>query len=219
MKEILSNNKIIYGVIGLIIILGIIISVTIGFKYELKYDENESFDIYIGKEFTINEMQELLKDVFNGKKVVAEYVEEFKDTVCITTTNITEEEKASFVQKINEKYELEYTVDNINVISNSQVKLIDMLKQSILPILWCSTIITAYFMIVYRKEGIVKVFVTSILTIVISQALLFSIIAIVRFHIGRFTLLLIIAAYIISIASLICKFEKIKSNLKPEKKK
>ena len=95
----------------------------------------------------------------------------------------------------------------------------DIVKQYILPLVYALVLILVYFIIAYRKEGILKVLITSILTIILSQAILFSLIAIVRFPVGKYLLTLILAVFVISISCLIVKFEKAKNSLKEEKRK
>jgi len=219
MKNITQNKKIIYALIVLIIIVGVIIIFTLGFNYELKYDNNQTIQINLKEQFQIEEMKKITKEVFKDKNVTVEYVEEFKDTVYITTNQITEEEKNSLIEKINEKYESEYDVEDFEIKTNSKIELIDILKQYILPLIIVSAIIILYFIIMYRKIGVIKVITASVMNIVFSQALLFTLIAITRFPIGRLMLTLIISSFVISIVCLIRNFEKEKYSLNKENKK
>lgn len=219
MKKIMKNSKIIYAIIALIIVVGAVIIFTLGFNYELKYDKNNTIQIYLEEQFQMEEVRNITKEIFKNKKVIVEYVEEFKDTVNITTTEITEEEKSALIQKINEKYGLEYVSEDFEIVSNSKIKLIDMLKQYILPIIIVAVIIILYFIIMYKRIGIIKIITKSVITIFISQVILFSLTAITRFPIGRLTLTLVISTFLISIVCLISKFEKEKNNKRAQNKK
>jgi len=211
MKKLLSNNKILYIIIALIIIIGLIVGFIFGFNKQLEYDKNDSIMIYLGNKCEIKDVKEITNQVLKDKKTSIKYVEEFKDTVLIISEEITEEEKNLLIEKTNEKFEIENTVDNVEVIINSEIKLIDILKQYITPFVITSIVIILYFIIMYKKVGIIKVIYTSILVIIISQVSLFSIIAITRFPIGVFTLTFVLAFFIISIVYLINKFEKEKN--------
>ena len=219
MKKIIQNNKIIYAIIGIIIIVAAVMIVTMGFNYELKFNENKSIEINLKEQFQIEEIKKITKEVFKDKKVIVEYVEEFKDTVYITTNEITEEEKSAVIQKINEKYSLEYVAEDFAITTNKQTKVIDIVKNSIMPLVWTSVIVIVYFICIYRKIGVINVIVKSIMVIILSQILLFSLYVITRYPIGITTLTLIIATYIISITCLITKFEKEKRRIKQENKK
>ena len=60
-------------------------------------------------------------------------------------------------------------------------------------------IISAYMLIKYRKNGIVKMLTQIILIPVIVELLLLSLIAILRIPVGRTTPIIVILAYIMSI--------------------
>ena len=219
MKKIASNKKLIYIIASLLIIVGIVMIIIKGFNYELKYDKNQNIEIYLNKEIDIKEIEEIAKSVFNEKKVLVEYVEVFKDTVNITANEITEQEKESLIQKVNEKYELEKEGSEVKIVTNQRISLYDILKQYVFTLSLSSIVIVIYFVIRYRKIGILNVLVNSILTIILSQLVLFSIIAIVRFPIGKYLLTLILTVFVMSIIDLIIAFEKENKNIKQEKKK
>jgi len=214
MKKILSNNKVIYSIAFVIIVVGLLVAFTVGFSTELEYDKNESVIIYIGTEFKIEDIEKIAKDTLDGENVVVKFVGEFKDTVSITVEEITDDEKSMLLENINKKFELEITEENIQKLINKEVLLIDILKQYVTPLIIASGIIIIYFMIIYRKNGAIKVACISIISIIVFQVLLFSIIAITRLPIGRITLTLILVAFMLSIVYLIKKFEKVKENLK-----
>ena len=68
--------------------------------------------------------------------------------------------------------------------------------------------ILVYMSIRYKKLGILKVFGKIIITIVIAQVLLFSVIAITRIPVGRLTIPMVIAVYLLVLVSITNKFEK-----------
>ena len=71
----------------------------------------------------------------------------------------------------------------------------------------------------YHNIGILKVLLLSCLIPVISELLLFSIVAIARIPFGRLTSAIALGVYIISIMGLTYKFQNYKENLNLENKK
>lgn len=210
MKQLKNPKKIFfYLVIALIIIAGIIMIAVKGFNVELRYKANQKIELSIGETVDISKIQEKADEVFSKGKSIVQSVEIFKDSVQITAENISEEQKNELVEKVNELYPQEATegekttkllnAESITIDSTENARLRDILKPYVIPTIVVTIIILAYYAILYRKLGVIKVILRSLLTIVLAQAVLLSILAITRFPMGRLTTHLILLVYVTSL--------------------
>lgn len=210
--EQLKNPKkmILCMVIAIIIIIGIIMIASKGFNVELRYTANQTIQFTIGERVDVEKIQEKVDEVFGKGFAIVQVVELYKDTVQVTAKEITEEQKNSLVQKINELYpqepaiegeEAPYLLDasDITINSNENARLRDILKPYIIPLTIATSLVLAYYAIRYRKLGVVKVLIESGVIMAIAQALLLSVLAIVRFPMGRLTTPLILLVYVVSL--------------------
>jgi len=223
MKQSKSTKIICFIIIALTIIAGIAMIALKGFNVEVRYTAHQKVELVIGEEIKdVSKIQEKADEVFGKGKSVVQIVEVYKDTVQITAKEITEEQKNSLVEKVNELYpqevaenaegteegtETEETAKILDAstitIQNSQnARLRDFLKPYVIPVTVVTTIIIAYFVILYYKLGIRKIIIKSVLTIVLSQAVLLSVLALTRFPMGRFSTPLILLVYVTSLINL-----------------
>lgn len=208
MKQLKDPKKIIlYAIIALIIILGIVMVAIKGFNVELRYRANQKVELAIGEEVNATEIQKKADEVFGKGNSIVQVVEIYKDAVQITAESITEEQKNDLVEKVNELYPQEATEEGkepeklldaskITIQSTQNAHLRDFLKPYIIPTSVITIIIIAYYAIRYHKLGTIKVILKSIIIIVLTQLLLLSILAIVRFPMGRLTTPLILLVYL-----------------------
>ena len=195
-------KKIVYIILICIIIAGIIIIPTIGLNADLIYSKNVEIDVYLGKTFNMNDMENLVNEVFPDEKNIIQQIEVFGDMVAITIPDTrTEEELDSKVEeltaKINEKYELEITSDDVQITHNPKVRLSSVVIPYALWIGISAALILVYVAIRYRKLGVVKTLLTYIISIVAVELLLLSIIAITRYPVNRIIVPLGLAAFVI----------------------
>ena len=193
-----NSTKFMIVLIILILIAGTIILFTKGLAFGLKYGEAQEIEVNIGDEVQISDIKEVTSEVFGSQPVLVRYIEIYKDTVNITTTSITEEQKDELITKLNEKYEKELSLDDVEITQKSSVKLKDIIKHYIAPFGIVTAIVLVYFMIRYHKLNIFKVLVQAIVIMVLSQWMLLSIMAITRMPVGDFTIPAVIVIYIIS---------------------
>ena len=104
MKNLTSKQKILIVLLAIIIISGIIVTVTIGLKFDLKYEKSQKIELNLKKEFEISDIKTITDEVLKGQDVIIQKVELYEDMVSIISNQITEEQKNNIVQKINEKY-------------------------------------------------------------------------------------------------------------------
>lgn len=210
MKQLKDPKKIFfYVIIALIIIAGIVMVAVKGFNVELRYKANKKVELAIGETVDTLKIQEKADEVFGKGKSVVQLVEVFKDTVQITAEDITEEQKNSLVAKVNELYPQEVAEDGttttlldaskITIESSENARLRNFLKPYVIPTVVVTIVILVYYAILYRKLGIAKVILKSVLTIITAQLVLLSVLAISRFPMGRLTTPLVLLVYVTSL--------------------
>lgn len=207
MENLKNKKTILCAIIGIIIVIGIICICTLKLNYTLMYSNNTRINIYIGKAYNMNDIKQIAEEVFQNKEIIYQKVENFNDTVSITVKETSEEQINTLKEKILEKYELEDI--EIESVSVGNYRGRDIVKPYIIPTLISVGLIGIYMAVRYRKLGIAKVVLSFIIAIVISQALLLSIIAIYRIPIGIYTMPISMLVYIISII-----YDVVKNNKK-----
>ncbi len=213
MKQISTKNKIIGIVSILIVIIALIVVIVGGFNVERKYQSYKKISIYVGEEVDIEKIEKVVNDTLGKNKATVQKIEIYNDTFQVIAKEITEEQKNTIVDKINELYPIT-TVDNnventetsirvkkedIQIVSASNVRLRDVFKPYIMPFVIATLCIIVYVAIRYRKIGVIRVILETIGVLLGVQILLLSVLAIIRFPMGRFTPALILIAYIMSV--------------------
>jgi preprotein translocase subunit SecF len=212
------KKKIIYGIIALLIIAGAIVVFTKGFNFSLNYQANQKIELYIEEEFETSDIKAITDEVLEGKQVVIQKVEVYKDMVSIASSEITDEEKASIVEKVNEKYSLELEADDITIDSVPHTRLRDILKPYVLPGVLSALLILVYIEARFYKLGIASVMLKTILATVVGQLAIFSVMAITRFPIGEFTMAIALFVYLLTMLAVTSNFEKNLAKIKEEEK-
>ena len=219
MKNISKKAKILSIIIAIIIIAGIIVIATKGFNFDLKYEKSQKVELYIEQEFEINDIKAITDEVMPGKQVIIQKVEVFEDSVSITASEITDEEKSNLITKINEKYGTELLADSTEIENIPHTRARDIVKPYAWPFAIATIIILAYMAIRYHKLGSIKIIAKTIGINLVSQATLISIIAITRIPFGRLTIPMVLAVYLLTIVGLTARLEKRLKENKEEKKK
>ena len=209
-----------YIVLALVIIAtGIIIVATKGFNFDLRYRQSKRIELDLGKEFEISDVKKIVDEIKPNEEILIQKVEVYEDSVSITANEITEEEKTNIINKINEKYETELSEENIEIKSIPHTKLLDIIKPYIMPFIILTIIILVYMIIRYRSLKLANVILKTLLTIIVSQAILLSIIAITRIPVGKLTISMVIALYMLILVAITSKFEKDKTKIEIEETK
>lgn len=175
-----GTKKILLLGLILIIIAGMVVVALKGFNVSLINEQHESIDLIIGKEINIYDINEICKNVFKDKKFVIRKVELFDDAVNINVESITDEEKQSLVEKVNEKYGTTFTTETIKVMTNSNIRIRDLVKPYITPILISTVCIIAYMIIRFRNTKVITLLGKIFVIILLTEAFVASIISIVR---------------------------------------
>ncbi len=211
-----KNTKVLIILIALILVIGTIMIFTKGLKFELKYQDSKKLELNLGKEFERKDIEEITDEVFERQQVLIQEIELYKDSVSITTSEITEKQKENLITKINEKYGTDYKAENVAVEKVAHVRGRDIIKPYILPFVISSLIILVYIIVRYYKLNILKVIMKTVGIITLAQMVLLGIIAITRMPIGNFTIPLVIFVYMFSLYISTAIFEKELENVTVE---
>ena len=198
MEKLKEKSKLIIAIIAVVIIAGIVVVMTMGFNFELQYQQSQNIELYLNKEFKLEEIKEIAMEVLQSDVVVQE-VELYGDTAYITAKEISEEQRNQIVQKVNQKYETELKAEEITIENNPHIKGYDIIKLYIIPFILVTVIILIYVGIKYRKIGVYKVMLITAISLIVMTALLGSIIAIARIPVGRFTMPMELLVYLLTL--------------------
>ena len=221
MKQFIKSKQLKIILIALVIIAGIVMIAVKGFNFDLKYQDTQRVELYLKTEFNISDIRQITDEVFGNQKVMIQKVEVFEDSVSITTTSISDEQKSNLITKINEKYGTELTAEDTTVEDIGHTRGRDIIKPYILPFAIAVIVVLIYLGIRYHKLSIAKVIAKSIGIMALAQILLFSVMAITRIPIGRLTIPMVILVYLLTLFGITNKFEKdlSKKNLEENKDK
>lgn len=219
MKQLTKSKKIIILLTVIILIAGIAVTTIKGLNFDLKYQETQNIQIYIGKKFNDEDIKQITKEVFGNQSVMIQKVEIYKDTVIITAKEITEEQKNNLVTKINEKYGTELKAEEIEITNIPHTRGRDIILPYVVPFITAGAIVLAYMAIRYYKLGTEKVLAQTIGILITTQAILFSIIAITRIPVGRLTIPMVLMVYMLTLIGITTNMEKQLASKKLEESK
>lgn len=199
-------------ILGLILltIAGLIVVALKGFKVTLMFGKHESIELKVGKEINIDDIREICDEIFVNKKYVLKELEVFGDSFQINIQSITDDEKTNLINKVNEKFDTEKTVDDLRINSISNKRIRDVVKPYIVPMLITFTISFVYIGIRYRKNNSIKLILNIIKKIILTEMIILSIIAITRIPVDNNVIYIIM---IIPIIELICKMYNLEDKI------
>lgn len=182
------KKKIISIIIAIIILAGITTLIIFGFNKDLNYKDSTLLEIYIENEFSKSDILNIAKESFTGSEIKLLDIELVGNIVGVQLNKYEQEQLDNFITKLNEKYEIEYTLENINIIEMPAKNILNQIENYILPIGISIFLIITYNLIIYRKLGIFKVLLNTIVIILLSQIIYVSLIIITRMQINDFTI-------------------------------
>ena len=194
-----KSAKIIIALIAIILVAGTIMLCTKGLVFGLNYEDSKKVEINLGKQF---------EDVFGKQPVLIQAIEVYKDAVSITTTEITDDQKANLIAKLNEKYGTDISIDDITIEANAHIRGRDIVKPYIVSFAIATVIVLVYLSIRYYKLNSLKVLAKSIGIMLLAQLILLAIIAIARIPIGVLTMPVVLLIYVLSTYICTTKFDK-----------
>ena len=207
MKKLSGNKKIILLGIVLLIIAGIVVVALKGVKVSMMLQQHESISIHIGVKTSEKELKELLGEIFKDKHYILRMVEYFDDSVNICAESITNEEKTAIVQKINEKFGKEYDPNTITIQTVANVRVRDMLKPYVKPVIISAALIVVYMIIRFRKFNAFSLLGKIFAIIAVTEAVIFSVIAITRIPLSPLVINLMGVVAIVELIAYINKKE------------
>lgn len=213
-----DKKNIILVVLAVIILVGIAVFCIKGLNYNLFYGKNTTISITTEQAIDKSQLKQIVEET-TGEKVSINNLNDSSNSLLITIKEISDEEKESLLTKINEKYTLELTNEDLNITNNASIKLIDIIKPYIAPSIISIALILVYFIIRYRKYGIGKIIVETLGTILISELSLFSIYSIARIPVNSITMPISVILFVIVIIILMEKYRKEELKRKQNKKK
>lgn len=203
-----KSAKIIIALIAIILIAGTIMICTKGLAFGLNYEDSKKVEINLGKQFEEKDIKEITNDVFGKQPVLIQAIEVYKDAVSITTTEITDDQKANLIAKLNEKYGTDISTDDITIEANAHIRGRDIVKPYIVSFAIATVIVLVYLSIRYYKLNSLKVLAKSIGIMLLAQLILLAIIAIARIPIGVLTMPVVLLIYVLSTYICTTKFDK-----------
>ena len=215
-------KKISYFILIAIIIAGGIVVGVNGFNKSVQYKRNVKIYVKIGQEFENKDMMNIAKEVFPDESVIVQKVELYNDMVSFTLEEKSDEELQPKLEelnnKINEKYELENTVDDISVTHNPKVRLYDIAKTYVVPIGICTLLVFIYAMIRFRKLGVFRTLGKYIVGVIGTEAVYVGLLAITRYPIDAYVIPVGLFIYAISILVVTVKRENKLKKLQMDEK-
>ena len=211
----MKKKNLIGILLGIIIIIGIILTATMGLNLDLMYSNHKSIDVNLQKQFENEDVYKIAKEVFENQKVKVQKVELYEDMVSIIVKDATDEQLENLNTKLNEKYELENTKDDMVITNVPSVEISDLVKPYILPVSISFIVIIVYLVIymsinhrVNRKLSILKEISKAILTIIGIELLYLSVFAITRLEVNYTTLPIGIIIYAFTTILILMNLEK-----------
>lgn len=219
MKKKLQNKKIIYILAIVIILIGIFVTYVWKTNVSLDYINHTRIDVHIGKEYNLEDIKQISKQVFGEQKIIYQEIETFNDSIAINIKEVTDEQIEDLKTKIAEKYEIKEDTQFIEIIELGNVRIRDIVRPYIIPTIISTLIILAYVGIRYLNLGIFKTIFALLFRLIISEALLFSIIEIVRIPVNIYTIPVALGIYMFIIIITVLQYENQLVLKKQEKQK
>lgn len=168
------KNKILYGIIAIILIAGIVTFFIHGFNIGNVYGSYTKIGLYIETGVNKDEVTQIVNETFENSEALIQDVEYFGEMVLITMPQATSEQIDNFLAKINEKYSLEYTADDLDIFNMPALTFYEVAEPYIWPVALSVVIGIAFMAIRYSSLGVMKVIGKSILSIIVLQAVIVS---------------------------------------------
>lgn len=215
------NKKVLYLGLALLIIAGIIVVLLKGFNVDLMLEQHKEITYNLGTNYEMSDIKSICKDVFGNERTIIKEVEFFNEAFAINVSSITDEQKTNLVNKLNEKYGQEKTVDDLTISNIPNVRIRDWVNPYIKPICISVFIIMAYIAIRFRKLNTLKLLGNLILKITLTILAILSVIAICRLPIIPSYIILLTIIAVAECCAYLYKYEEklVEEKNKNQKKK
>ncbi len=203
-----NSKKIVMLGLILLIIAGLIVVALKGFQVSLLFGKHETVELNVGKEVDVKTVKEICHTVLQNQKYVVKELEVFGDSFQVNVKSMTEDEKSNLINQVNEKFETEKTVEDLNISSISNRRIRDVMKPYIVPMILVFGIVTLYTLIRFRKIQALKMVLDYIWKIALTEILLLCVIAIIRIPVNEIWINLLMIIAIAELVYFISKGEK-----------
>ena len=204
MNCILKKNKIILIVLAVLIIAGIITMFVTGFEKAYEYQAGTRIDVYIPQGYENQDIINIAKESFNGKKVSFEKVEKLNQIAGFKIKEYSKEEFENFKAKISEKYDIDEKELEIYEIKVSTTRIRTVVEPYVFPVVLVTVLSLIYVLFRNLKaENKWKKLLKIVLALVIVLGVYFSLILILGLPFGEYTMPLAFAIYLISLIILV----------------
>lgn len=180
-----KKMKIISILLIIIFIIAIVLTGIRGLNVDLNYAEGVSILFDMKQQFNTADVESIAREVWPKGQIIVQKVEVYDETVLIKVSKVNDEELSNLVNKINEKYGLELTSEDLAVQYNSNVKIRDIVSPYIVPMLITTALIIVYYSIRYRG---VKEILDLLVKLIFAEGIIYSIYAITRLPINVLTM-------------------------------
>ena len=206
-----KKRKILCVILAVIFIAAIVSTAIRGLKVNISYAEGTTIVFDIGKQFENEDVKKIAKEIWSDSAILVQKVEVYDESVAVKVPGFTEEQLTNFINKINEKYELELTNTDLTILYNSNEKLRDIVRPYIIPLIIATGLIVVYYSM--RFKG-VKEILQLLLTLIGVEGIIYSIYALFMLPIDIITMPIVMMAY----AGVVI-YVTIKSETKKKRKK
>ena len=154
-------------------LIGILIIVLNKFSFNVNYSKNVRLEVNLNQSFDLGDIIGITNEVFEGQVPIIRKGGSFDELVAITVKETSDEQNEALIEKINEKFEKEYSIEDLKVYYNSNVKGTDLISPFIGVGIIATLLILAFYILRYKRLGIVRI-VISVLSIMLGAALLYA---------------------------------------------
>ena len=180
-----KKSKIMSIILVVIFIIAIVLTGIRGLNVDLNYAEGVSILFNIDQQFNTTDVENIAREIWPEGQIIVQKVEVYDETALIKVSGVNEEQLTNLANKINEKYGLELTSEDLTVQYNSNVQIRDIVSPYIVPMLISTALIIVYYSIRFRG---VKEILDLLIKLIFAEGILFSIYAITRLPIDVLTM-------------------------------
>lgn len=213
------KDKKIYIILVAIAVVSAIIIAVMGLNVSLRYSPAKQVQFNIGKEFDNKEVKNIVKEVMGNQEIIIRKVETFEEIVEITVKDITEEQANEIKNKLYEKYDVDDSKEEIEIVSISNVRMRDIIRPYVLPIGISLAIVLVYAGIRFRKIEILEVLGTILGLNIFAELVYVCVLAITRLPVNVTTIPVGLTIYIVTTLVIINDFEKRQEKIGTKTKK
>lgn len=178
-----------------------------------EYGDSKRLNINFKENFEISDVENLTKDIIKEDFNIS-YLDDFKSGVAIEVRTITDEQVKELETKLKEKYtsfvsdensenqseesDKENTEEIISVIDMPSVKVYDLVKIYIKPIIITTPIVLVFILVLYRKAGVIDALVKPLGLMILMNGVYMSTISILRIPVNEIIIALGVFVYAVS---------------------